>query len=653
MRTGMLKKVFFNSSLYFLVFFLPVFSFSQYILNGSATQNTCNCYTLTPAQFTQSGSVWNSNKINLTNSFDFTFNVNLGCQDSTGADGIGFILQPVSTSLGSTGGGMGFEGIKPSVDIALDTWLNTINNDPYYDHISIQANGVISHGADLAGPVQASTSSVNIEDCLWHTLRIKWNAVSFLMEIYFDGALRLSLTQNIVSTIFNNDPNVYWGFTAATGGSYNLQQFCTALNPDFYTNVSNNAGCIGTPLLFKDSSVSFAPVQSWYWNFGDGGTSNVKNPPIHNYASPGVYQAKLVITGLDGCISDTLRKNITIGSIPVAGLEIFDTCAGKLPRVNDLSVNTIGTINQWTWMVDGTIVSNTQQPSLTNLSPGNHQIKLFVKSVHGCESDTAYRFFNIKAAPVIDMLSPDGCINEPINFSANQLDNATTITQWNWSFGDGAVSTVQNPLHTYTSAGNDTVKLLATASNGCMSAELSKKINIVSLFVSANNDTTIIPNFPFQLSVDYGGNFTGVPGFSWSPSLGLNNTATWNPLATIQNDMSYFVTVTTDQGCVAKDTVNIKVFKGSAIYVPTGFTPNNDGRNEVLRPLYIGITKIYFFRIYNRWGQLVFSSTKPGEGWDGKINGIPQSTGTYIWMLKAVDMAGKIYEMKGASTIIR
>src|SRR5829696_5365370 len=94
-----------------LIYCLPVFfaasisnfSFCQYILNGAATQNSCNCYTLTPAAFTQSGSVWNSVKINLTNAFDFHFNVYLGCQDANGADGIVFMLQPISTSIGSTG----------------------------------------------------------------------------------------------------------------------------------------------------------------------------------------------------------------------------------------------------------------------------------------------------------------------------------------------------------------------------------------------------------------------------------------------------------------------------------------------------------------------------------------------------------------------
>src|SRR5438477_9892174 len=113
-------------------------SFSQYILNGSATQNTCNCYTLTTEVQFDSGSVWNANKINLENSFDFHFNVYLGCLDFTGADGIVFILQQKSGQIGTAGEGMGFEGVSPSVGISLDTWQNANRHDPWFDHISIQ-----------------------------------------------------------------------------------------------------------------------------------------------------------------------------------------------------------------------------------------------------------------------------------------------------------------------------------------------------------------------------------------------------------------------------------------------------------------------------------------------------------------------------------
>ncbi|RZM18976.1 MAG: T9SS type B sorting domain-containing protein [Pedobacter sp.] len=77
------------------------------------------------------------------------------------------------------------------------------------------------------------------------------------------------------------------------------------------------------------------------------------------------------------------------------------------------------------------------------------------------------------------------------------------------------------------------------------------------------------------------------------------------------------------------------------IFIPTGFTPNNDNRNDVVRPIAVGITKIEYFRIFNRWGELVFSTTTNGEGWNGKVKGKEQGTGVYAWVVKAVDYTGK------------
>src|ERR1051325_3776380 len=190
-------------SFLFLLFNEMIFAQANtYVINGSASRNSCNCYTLTPATYTQIGSVWNSTKIDLNSPFNYLFKVYLGCSDATGADGIVFILQPLSTSIGTSGEGMGFGGISPSIGISLDTWQNTTLNDPDYDHISIQANGVVTHGSDLAGPVQASASSPNIEDCEWHTFRILWDPATHKLSAWFDEVPRVEATVDLVSNIF-------------------------------------------------------------------------------------------------------------------------------------------------------------------------------------------------------------------------------------------------------------------------------------------------------------------------------------------------------------------------------------------------------------------------------------------------------------------
>src|SRR5688572_582418 len=652
MRTGCSKAFYRKIVFQLLLYFIPVLSNAQYILNGNATQNTCNCYQLTQQVLWQSGSVWNSVKINLNIPFDFSFNVNLGCLEANGADGIVFMLQPLSTSLGIGGGGMGFDGVSPSIGITLDTWQNTWNNDPPYDHISIQANGNPTHGADLAGPVTAANGIDNIEDCQWHIFRISWDPVTKWIRAYFDGSLRVEAQVDLITTIFNNDPMVYWGFSAATGGASNLQQFCTALNPDFRTNIINNITCIGNPVTFQDQSVSFAPIQSWYWDFGDGTNSTLQNPPQHLYTMPGIYEVKLVIRGFDGCLSDTMRKNITIGSKPIVNFQVFDTCFKKPPRLNNLSGNTVGAINQWTWLLDGPVFSNAQQPSLINIPVGSHQLKLAATSIYGCESDTFAGSFIIKPIPIVDLIVPDGCQDEPVNFTGTQLDNNTTISRWNWNFGDGRTSSQQNPVHSYVIGGDMTVQLTAMDNTGCISDDVSKTIRVTQVSVNSINDTIVLPNIPFTLNTTLGGNFTGTPSLAWAPATGLSSPTGISPVATLQDDITYIVTATIE-GCSAKDTIIIEVFKGSAIYVPTAFTPNKDGLNDLLRPRLIGIRQLDYFRVYNRWGQVVFASTTRNAGWDGTINGINQPVGVYVWMLKAKDVVGKVYDMKGTTLIIR
>ncbi len=324
-----------------LLTFCAITSSAQYTLNGSAVKLNCNCYSLTDSVNNDSGSVFSFKKINLDSSFDFHFNVFPGCKDTDGADGIVFILQTVNTSVGANGEGLGFMNVTPSVGISLDTWQNPGRNDPSYDHISIQLNGNITHGSDLAGPVPASATSDNIEDCNWHVFRISWDAASKTLSTWFDGVFRLKAQYDLVKNVFNNDPMVYWGFSGATGGYNNVQKFCTELDSRIQTNLVDSFTCLGSPILFKDSSESFTAINNFYWDFGDGNTSSMQNPGAHYYQTAGSYKINHMITSLDGC-SDTLSKTIEVGSIPVAAFSLFDTCTNKYLGIRNQSGNTYG-----------------------------------------------------------------------------------------------------------------------------------------------------------------------------------------------------------------------------------------------------------------------------------------------------------------------
>ena len=97
----------------------------------------------------------------------------------------------------------------------------------------------------------------------------------------------------------------------------------------------------------------------------------------------------------------------------------------------------------------------------------------------------------------------------------------------------------------------------------------------------------------------------------------------------------------------------VKVFKEVKFYVPSAFTPNQDGLNDYIKPIPVGMKEVKYFRIYNRWGQLVFDLTEDPRGWNGKIGGKLQSTQTFVWMAEGLGINDKLYKQKGTLVLIR
>jgi len=211
---------------------------AEWTLSGSSVLSGSRII-LTPATQDQIGAAWANNRVDLSQDFDFSFYANFGTRDSDGADGIAFVFQndPRETgALGSTGAGgewIGLYGIYPAVAVEFDTYQNTARGDPSEDHIGINLMPANGSGLPIhsgAGPVRANRSSNNIEDGNDHLIRIRWTAATNRLRIYFNGSLRLTYNQDIVSAIFGGNPLVYWGFTASTGGAYNVQSVLVNTN---------------------------------------------------------------------------------------------------------------------------------------------------------------------------------------------------------------------------------------------------------------------------------------------------------------------------------------------------------------------------------------------------------------------------------------
>jgi gliding motility-associated-like protein len=167
----------------------------------------------------------------------------------------------------------------------------------------------------------------------------------------------------------------------------------------------------------------------------------------------------------------------------------------------------------------------------------------------------------------------------------------------------------------------------------------------------AGRDTVIVLDQPLQL------NATGGTVYAWYPENGLNNINIANPIVQLDpsiDSIRYTVKVTGQGNCFSTDDILVKVFKtGPEIFVPSAFTPNADSKNDLLKPIPIGIAKLRYFNIYNRWGQLLFSTAEIGKGWDGIYNGASQPSGTYVYATEGLDYLGKIISRKGTIVLIR
>lgn len=614
------------------------------------------------------GSVWMKKRIDLSKPFATSFTFDMIDDDLT-VDGAAFVFQSDSASLGESFHGLGFKGINRSLAVTFDVAQDASQHDPAFDHISIQANGDVDHSStnNLAGPVSIESFFINTSNppyspvmVFHHLVTIDWNPTTKTLSVLVDGVLIVSAVKDMVQTIFNGNPIVYWGFTAS-----NTQLTWYPANSDLdfghvyfffgeivpkFDRVPELDSCFDGVIGFFDRSTYTSgngadPVSfvQWYWDFGDGNTSTARNPSPHQYPAPGSYTVKFAITNSSGCSFDTLIKKITLGSAPRPAFTESPVCTNTDIQFLDKSEVDVGTVTGWTWQFDNGMMSREQNPTTRFLTPGVHNVKLTVHTEYACEADTTITL-TINEKPVIEYSFSKDCFGN-VQFHSELL-NRVNVNSWQWDFGDNHISREENPFHFFAIDGNYLTKLWAL-SGDCISDTITKTIAINRVHAFAGNDTVAASNQPIQL------NASGGTNFQWFPPDFLNRDDISNPVASLTNDQTYSLTVRNADGCEAQDTIRIRVFDRPEIFVPTAFTPNGDGKNDILHVIAPGLNQLRFFRIFDRWGRMVFETKNPGQGWDGRVNGQLSNTQTYVWIIAGIDYLGNPIEKKGTVTLIR
>ena len=328
--------------------------------------------------------------------------------------------------------------------------------------------------------------------------------------------------------------------------------------------------------------------------------------------------------------------------------DVIDPCAGTI-QFN--GVATLAGSLSWSWDFGDGNTSTQQNPVHTYaINTQQYLVNLVVTSSTGCGRIERSMLVNPGGIRLLPQFSHVArCDSGFVRFTNESViipeDGNYTMT---WDFGDGNSSGDENPVHSYAVGGTYNVTLNLTTSPACLNRSVTVPVTLDVFDIQAPADMTVEANQPVQLFVTGGG-----VEFAWSPATGLNDSTLSNPVALPPKSMWYKVTVVNEEGCTDSDSVFIKVNPAPGIYVPKAFTPNNDGRNDLFRPI---ITKEYTlqeFTIFNRWGEKLFSTSQVDAGWNGRHKGVIQETGAYVWMLRATDQRnGEKHFLRGTFVLI-
>ncbi len=437
--------------------------------------------------------------------------------------------------------------------------------------------------------------------------------------------------------------------------------------PDAGIGASETDICAGDCVDFQSQSLGL--VEEYLWVFQgiedvNDITSTEQNPSVVCYPNPGVYDVTLTVSNSNGEVdSQVFTDFITVNSCinpPVPRIEVgSDTiCAGKC--VDYFSVSTGIGISAWEWNFQGADIGS-QTSTLENPTNicysqgGTFDVSL---KVTGAAGDSTIIFQDAivvettsDCRPTIEPMIPDTiCAGDCATFEAIFAD--ADSVRWTFQGGNPATSTAFSPgLVCFNEVGNYMIMIEAWNPSGAAFPVIEEIFVGERPPLNAGPDLTINSGAVIQLTASLGG-LTPIGDFLWQPFELVDDftaqTVTTSPL----ESTTFIVYYQEPLGCQANDTIKVNVNYVEAVGVPSAFTPNGDGVNDQLRVLGQGIARMNF-KVFNRYGQLVFETDDQSEGWDGRKNGKELNPGTFAYTLEVNFAEGASQVFKGNVTLVR
>mgnify|MGYP000924511265 FL=1 len=388
-------------------------------------------------------------------------------------------------------------------------------------------------------------------------------------------------------------------------------------------------------------------------------------PTLYKFNATGVYTVKVTanVTDLTGCSgAKDYIFDITVVDGVIANFtnnKNFRICLGDSTRFVDASNGQGFPLVKWQWNFGNSTIDSVANPVRYLPTVGNYNVTLRSINSLGCYADVT-KTVEVLALPTSNFTSNTPvCLATPITFnSSTATGGGGSINAWQWSFGDNSNATTQNPSKTYAIANTYTVKLLVTTADGCKDS-VTKAVTVLPILaapvVTSSNITANSIQFNWLAITGASGYQVSVDGGAYiTPSSG--STGLLHVVNGLIPNQTVNISVRALGTLACQNATGIGTAKtllpDVGIFVPNTFTPNADGKNDVLKVYGNYIAKMNL-QVYNQWGERVFETNDIAGGWDGNYKGKPQPVGVYIYVLRVENNNGEVVTKKGSINLIR
>jgi gliding motility-associated-like protein len=519
----------------------------------------------------------------------------------------------------------------------------------------------------VRNPVATPTAAATTYYCTAAngTCKARDSVVLFQKKIYLETVKKVSCSSNTDGAItitggsewqrplsfsFNNGPygndstldNLAKGFYIlklkdATGCVDSVNYFLDQQNadPQIASIVTTPASCSGLP----DGTATITVTGGLMPYYFSTDSTNFNTTDSFNLFR-GNY--KVYVKDSSGCTARTRNFTIPFSNIlRIQTIEDSSICEG-----NTVILLTDADADSYSWRPSISLSNDTIQNPIATPSSTTKYVVTGKKGI--CQGKDSVTIF-VNKAPVANAGNDAAiCYNTNITLHGS----GGNYLQWQPA-GLLNNDSIPNPV-TDSLLADTYFTLQVTDSKGCVSLHTdSVKITVrAEAKVSLGGDTIIAVNQPLQLFARDVNN-SGFTNFNWSPADGLSDPFEQDPVAKISIDsIEYTVNTSTPEGCPSSDSIKVKTYRGPQIYVPTAFSPNGDGYNDILHIVAAGVKKLSYFNIYNRWGQLVYSINNAHVAWDGKFKGKQVAAGTYVWVAEGIAYKGNAIQRRGTIVLI-